>query len=77
MKKIISIIGSTGSIGLTTLSIIDKKNNFFKINLLSSNKNYNLICKQIQIYRPNFFVISDKDIFLKVKNKFKNKKTKI
>tara|TARA_Y100000389_G_scaffold46263_1_gene41193 strand:+ start:4778 stop:5947 length:1170 start_codon:yes stop_codon:yes gene_type:complete len=77
MNKIISIIGSTGSIGLTALSIIDKKKNFFKVNLLSSNKNYNLICKQIKKYKPNFFVISNQDIYLKVKNKFKKKKTKI
>ena len=28
MKKKISILGSTGSIGLSTLSIIDKKLNF-------------------------------------------------
>ena len=74
MNKIISIIGSTGSIGLTALSIIDKKKNFFKVNLLSSNKNYNLICKQIKKYKPNFFVISNQDIYLKVKNKFKKKK---
>ena len=37
MKKI-SILGSTGSIGLSTLSIIDKKIKFFNIILLTSNK---------------------------------------
>ena len=30
MKKLISIIGSTGSIGLTSLKIIDKKKIFLK-----------------------------------------------
>ena len=44
MKKTISILGSTGSIGLNTLSIIDKKKNNFKVELLSANKNFNLIC---------------------------------
>ena len=38
MKKLISIIGSTGSIGLTSLKIIDKKKNFLKVNLLSAKK---------------------------------------
>jgi 1-deoxy-D-xylulose-5-phosphate reductoisomerase len=77
MKKIISILGSTGSIGLSTLSIIDKKKNFFKVNLLTANKNYTSICNQIVKYKPNFFVINNKLIFEKVKKKFSNKKVKI
>ena len=77
MKKKISILGSTGSIGLSTLSIIDKKKNLFTISLLSANKNYNLIIKQIKKYKPEYFVISNKLIFEKVKKKFKNNKIKI
>ncbi len=77
MKKTISILGSTGSVGLTSLSIVDKKKNKFRLRLLSANKNFSLICKQIQKYRPQFFVINNYQIFLKVKKKFKNKQTKI
>ena len=73
MSISIAILGSTGSIGLSTLSIIDKKRNFFKINLLSANKNYKQICKQIIKYNPNFFVINDLVIFKKIKKKFKNR----
>ncbi len=76
-KKSISILGSTGSIGLSTLNIIDKKKSFFKLNLLSANKNYKFICSQLKKYQPNYFIISDKKIFEKVKKKFKNKRTKI
>ncbi len=67
MKKIISILGSTGSIGLSTLEVIDKKRNFFKLNLLSADKNYKLIVKQIKKYKPNYFVINDYSTFLKIK----------
>ena len=77
MKQTVSILGSTGSIGLSTLSIIDKKKNFFAINLLSANKKYNLICKQIVKYKPKYYIISNKIIFEKVKKQFKNKSTKI
>ena len=77
MKKKISILGSTGSIGLSTLSIIDKKKNYFDINLLSANKNYRLILKQIKKYNPDFFVISDNIIYKKVKKKLNNNKNKI
>ena len=38
MIKTISILGSTGSIGLTSLDIIEKKKKFFKVYLLSANK---------------------------------------
>ncbi len=77
MKKIISILGSTGSVGVTTLKIIEKKKNLFKINLLSANDNYNLICDQITKYNPFFFLIFNFKIFQKVKKKFKGSKVKI
>ena len=73
MKKILSILGSTGSIGLTTLKIVDKKKNFFKINLLSADKNYKLIIKQIKKYKPKYFIINNYSVYLKVKkNNYKN-----
>ncbi len=75
MRKKISIFGSTGSIGLSTLKIIDKKNKDFKINILSADKNYKLICNQIRKYNPIYYVISNYQIYKKVKKKFKNKKT--
>ncbi len=77
MKKKISILGSTGSIGISTLKILDKKKNFFSPYLFSANKNYNLICSQIKKYKPNFFLVNDKKVFEKIKKKFKFSKTKI
>jgi len=77
MKKTISIIGSTGSIGLSSFQIIDKKINYFKINVLSANKNFKLINKQIKKYRPNFFIIRDYATFKNIKKRFKKTKTKI
>ena len=74
MKIKLSVLGSTGSIGRSTFDIVNKKKNSFKINLLCANKNYNLICKQIKNYRPNFFVISNKSIYEKVKKRFKKSK---
>ncbi len=69
MKKTISILGSTGSIGLTTLRIIDKKKSFFIINILSANRNYDLIIKQIKRYKPKYFIINNYPTYLKVKKK--------
>ena len=77
MKKLISILGSTGSIGLTTLRILDLKKNYFIPYLFSADKNYNLICKQISKYKPVIFLINNQKVYEKVKKKFKNHNTKI
>ena len=76
MKKKISILGSTGSIGSSVFKIIDKKRSYFQIYLLSANKNYKKICNQIKKYKPRIFVIKNKYIFEKIRKKF-NHKTKI
>ena len=75
MKKLFSILGSTGSIGLTTLKIINKKKKLFKPYIFSANKNYNEICKQISLYRPSYFLINNELIYKKIKKKFKNNRT--
>ena len=77
MKKLISILGSTGSIGLSTLRIIDIKKKLFKPYIFSANKNYGKICKQIKLYKPSFFLIGNEIIYEKIKKKFAKCETKI
>ena len=69
MKKIISILGSTGSIGLTSLDIISKRKKSFKINFLCANKNKKLIIQQIKKFKPKYFVINNYSVYLKLKKK--------
>ncbi len=76
MKKLISILGSTGSIGLTTLKIIEKEKKF-KPYFFSANKNFKMISEQIKKYKPVFFLISNEKVYKKIKKKFKKSKTKI
>ena len=74
MKKYISILGSTGSIGLSSLKIINKKKSHFIINVLAANKNYGLICRQIKELKPKVFIVNDYKIFNKIKKEFKKNK---
>ena len=46
MKKKIAILGSTGSIGKSTLEIIKKDKKNFEVVLLSTNKNLRELSKQ-------------------------------
>ena len=77
MIKSISILVSTGSVGIKFLKIISKKKKYFKPLIFSANKNFKLISNQIIKFNPVYFVINDKKTFLKVSKKFKNKKVKI
>ena len=57
MKKII-ILGSTGSIGKQTLEIIKKDKNKFRILLLSTDKNINILLKQIKTFKVENIVFT-------------------
>src|SRR3989344_5925988 len=50
--KYLSILGSTGSIGTQTLDIVRQFPNEFKIVGLTSNKNHELLLKQIKEFKP-------------------------
>ena len=74
--KTIALLGSTGSIGKTTLEIIKKTNNF-KVKLIIANSNYLKILDQIKIFNPQIVVVNNLKVFLKIKKKIKTKKIKI
>ena len=76
MKKII-ILGSTGTIGVSTLDIIKKDKKNFNVELISANKNYKKLIKQAKFFSVNNLVITDHNSFLKAKKIIKNKKIKI
>ena len=44
---------------------------------MSANKNFTLISNQIKKYKPKIYVITNKDIYKKIKKKFNKSKTKI
>ena len=70
MKKII-ILGSTGSIGKQTLEIIRKDKNKFKVLLLSTDKNINLISKQIKTFKVKHIVVTNKKKYEILKKRFR------
>ena len=77
MKKKIVILGSTGSIGISTLEVIKVKKKSFIIELLSANKNYKLLIKQAKYFKPKKILINDKRYFYKLKSGLKKTKIKI
>ncbi len=77
MIKDIYLLGSTGSVGTTTLKIINKDKKNFNIKLLTTFKNVNKIYKQALKYNVNKIVIFDKNTKKKNLEKFKKKKINV
>ena len=57
--KIISILGSTGSIGKSTLSVIDLHPEKFKVFALAGFNNIDLLLEQTIKFKPSFIVTKD------------------
>ena len=76
MVQQIAILGSTGSIGKNLINIIKKDRKKFSIILLTANKNYNELTKQIKLLNVKNIIINDKKNYEKfiIKNKNKNLK---
>ena len=71
--KSLALLGSTGSIGKTTLEIL-KKTNKFKLILIVANSNYKKILSQLRIYKPKIVIINNTKVYLKIKKVKKFKK---
>ena len=59
MKKKIAILGSTGSIGVQTLEVIDEHPSLFEVEVLTANNNGALLIKQAEKFKPNVVVIGN------------------
>ena len=77
MKKKIAILGSTGSIGKSTLDIIRKDKKSFEIVFLSANNNYTKLVQQAKEFKVKNIFIKNKIFYERVKKSLKNTKTKV
>jgi 1-deoxy-D-xylulose-5-phosphate reductoisomerase len=66
MKKI-ALLGSTGSIGCSTLDVVGKNPDRFQIVALAAGENIHEIKKQIQQFRPKLVAVKTKEAALKLR----------
>ena len=60
IKKInIGVVGSTGSVGKTSLKIFKKYKKHFNIELLVCDQNSKEIINQIKVYNPKYVFINN------------------
>ena len=67
MKKKITIYGSTGSVGNSTLDIYEKHNDKFELIGLTVNKNYEKLLEQVKKYKPKVVAIRNESAYQKFK----------
>jgi 1-deoxy-D-xylulose-5-phosphate reductoisomerase len=76
-KKKIGILGSTGSIGENTATVIQNNKKDFDVIFLSNTTNIKKLLRQSSILKPKSVIIFDKQNYLKYKKKFISKKIKV
>ncbi len=76
-EKIISIFGSTGSIGCNCLKLISAHKEKFKVKILAAAENVELLSKQAAEFLPEFVIIENESKAEFLKEKLKNHQIKI
>jgi len=72
MKKRISILGSTGSIGTNTLDVLAKHADAFEVFALSAHRQVDLMLEQSARFKPSFVVMVDPQAAKALEEKIKH-----
>jgi len=75
--KKISVIGSTGSIGVNTLRIVEKFPDRLKVVGLAAGRNLPLLARQVEKFRPARVAVGDPLLIPALKSRLKSKKLDI
>lgn len=67
-KRKVAILGSTGSIGTQALEVIEEQSDQFEVEVLTVNRNADLLIEQAKKFKPNTVVIVDDSQYKKVKD---------
>jgi 1-deoxy-D-xylulose-5-phosphate reductoisomerase len=61
MKKTICLLGSTGSVGQTTLDVVRQMKGLFQVHALVAKSNIELLKKQIEEFSPKIVAVYDEE----------------
>ena len=73
--KQITVLGSTGTIGLNTLAVIEANPNLYEVFALTANTNMAVLEQQCRVFRPQYAVLRDKSIALELANRISDLST--
>ena len=58
----LTLLGSTGSIGISTLDVVSRHKDKYEIVALTANRNVELLTSQCETWQPRYAVIADHDL---------------
>ncbi len=70
--KSLSLLGSTGSIGVSTLQVVDAHPERFKVTALGAGRNVDLLTRQVARYRPEVVAVADEITATELKQRVAN-----
>ena len=74
-KQSVTILGSTGSIGCTALSVIEQRTDDFNVFALTANTNVQALIEQCKRFNPRYAVIANPDYYAELKDALDNTPT--
>ena len=77
MPKRITILGSTGSIGINAIQVIDALGEEYRIDYLSANTNSEKLIEQALLLRPKAVCIVDEDSSTIVQSRLHNESIEV
>ena len=69
----LTLLGATGSIGISTLDVVSRHKDKYEIIALTANQNIELLIEQCETWQPKYAVIADHDLAESLSNSLKGK----
>ncbi len=69
----LTLLGATGSIGVSTLDVVSRHKDRYEIIALTANRNIELLIEQCETWHPKYAVIADDDLAEALNNSLKEK----
>ncbi len=69
----LTLLGATGSIGVSTLDVVSRHKDKYEIVALTANRNVELLAEQCETWNPKYAVIADHDLAESLQNSLKAK----
>ena len=76
--KNLAVLGSTGSVGTSTLDVVRQNRDLFNVEVLLANSNFDLMMKQYEEFSPKYIYLHDSEArksFLSQAGNFSSKTT--
>jgi 1-deoxy-D-xylulose-5-phosphate reductoisomerase len=70
--RLVSVLGSTGSVGCNTLDLIERNPEAFQVVALTANRNVDALVAQALKFRPKVVAIADPECYRPLKNALSN-----